>query len=66
MRYVRNAWYVASWSADLERDQLSAVRILNEPIVLWRTSQAVVALADRCVHRMAPLSLGRCEAAGCS
>jgi phenylpropionate dioxygenase-like ring-hydroxylating dioxygenase large terminal subunit len=62
MNYVRNAWYVGAWSADLEPNKLSAIRILGEPIVLWRTQQNVVALADRCVHRLAPLSLGRCEA----
>jgi phenylpropionate dioxygenase-like ring-hydroxylating dioxygenase large terminal subunit len=60
MNYVRNAWYVGAWSADLEPNKLSAIRILGEPIMLWRTQQIVVALADRCVHRLAPLSLGRC------
>jgi phenylpropionate dioxygenase-like ring-hydroxylating dioxygenase large terminal subunit len=62
MNYVRNAWYVGSWSPDLQADTLQAIQILGEPIVLWRTAQQVVALADRCVHRLAPLSLGRCEA----
>ena len=62
MNYVRNAWYVGSWSPELQTDQLAAVRILGEPIVLWRTADKIVALADRCVHRLAPLSLGRCEA----
>jgi phenylpropionate dioxygenase-like ring-hydroxylating dioxygenase large terminal subunit len=61
MPYVRNAWYVAGWSPDLQSDRLCAVQILGEPIVLWRTGQDLVALADRCVHRLAPLSLGRCE-----
>lgn len=61
MNYVRNAWYVAVWSPDLTADRLTATQILGEPIVLWRTPQKVVALADRCVHRLAPLSLGRCE-----
>jgi vanillate O-demethylase monooxygenase subunit len=62
MKYVRNAWYVAGWSPDLGEDSLTPVQILGEPIVLWRTGQQLVALADRCVHRLAPLSLGRCEA----
>lgn len=61
MQYVRNAWYVAGWSPELPADTLTAVQILGEPIVLWRTGQQVVALEDRCVHRLAPLSLGRCE-----
>ena len=62
MNYVRNAWYVGGWCPDLPTDKLTATQILGEPIVLWRTGQKVVALADRCVHRLAPLSLGRCEA----
>ena len=59
--YVRDAWYVAGWSADLAPATPFAITILGEPIVLWRGENAIHALADRCVHRMAPLSLGRCE-----
>ncbi len=60
--YVRNAWYVAGWSNELETAKPLAVSILDEPIVLFRgESGAVHALEDRCVHRLAPLSLGRCE-----
>jgi vanillate O-demethylase monooxygenase subunit len=63
MNYVRNCWYVAGWAQDLSADGPLAVRILDEPIVLWRTGDGgVSALEDRCVHRLAPLSLGRCEA----
>jgi len=62
MSYVRNAWYVASWSQDLVAEKPFAITILGEPIVLWRTAGgALNALEDRCVHRLAPLSLGRCE-----
>jgi len=36
------------------------ITILEERIVIWRTgSGATHALEDRCVHRLAPLSLGR-------
>jgi vanillate O-demethylase monooxygenase subunit len=60
--YVRNAWYVAGWSNELETAAPFAVSILDQPIVLYRgESGAVHALEDRCVHRLAPLSLGRCE-----
>jgi nitrite reductase/ring-hydroxylating ferredoxin subunit len=63
MAYVRNCWYVAAWTQDLSADAPLGVRILDEPIVLWRTGDgSVSALEDRCVHRLAPLSLGRCEA----
>ena len=62
MRYVRNAWYVAGWSGDLAVATPLAVTILNERLVLYRTAAGkVVALEDRCVHRLAPLSLGQCE-----
>lgn len=62
MTYIRNAWYVGSWSHKLEAGAPVAMRILNEPIVLYRTQSGVaVALADRCSHRLAPLSMGRCE-----
>ncbi len=62
MTYIRNAWYVGSWSHKLEAGVPLAVQILNDPVVIFRTqSGKVVALADRCSHRLAPLSLGRCE-----
>ncbi len=61
--YAKNAWYVAAWDSDLETAKPYAMQIMCEPIVLYRPEGggSVVALADRCVHRMAPLSLGRCE-----
>jgi phenylpropionate dioxygenase-like ring-hydroxylating dioxygenase large terminal subunit len=62
MHYVRNTWYVAAWTQDIDGSTPHAITILNEPIALYRTASGrVVALEDRCVHRMAPLSLGRCE-----
>lgn len=64
MTYVRNAWYVASWSKDIGAGEPTGVMILGEPIVVWRDSEGGVrALEDRCVHRLAPLSKGRCEGA---
>jgi vanillate O-demethylase monooxygenase subunit len=60
--YVRNAWYVAAWSHEIETAKPFAISILDEPVVIYRgESGRLVALQDRCVHRMAPLSLGRCE-----
>jgi len=62
MTFVRNAWYVAAWEQELAPEAPLAITILGERIVVWRTkSGAVHALEDRCVHRLAPLSLGRCE-----
>lgn len=65
MAYVRNAWYVAAWSCDVPQCTPFAVSILGEPIVIWRGENGrLSALEDRCVHRFAPLSLGRCEGNG--
>jgi vanillate O-demethylase monooxygenase subunit len=59
---VRNAWYVAGWTDTVGVSETLAIKILNEPIVVFRTeSGKVVALADRCRHRAAPLSKGRVE-----
>src|SRR5580658_9228421 len=62
MNYVRNTWYVAGWAQDLEVNKPFSIPILGEPVVIRRNSDnALTALEDRCVHRLAPLSLGRCE-----
>ncbi len=56
--FPQNQWYVAAWSREIGRD-LFARTICGEPIVFYRTLDGqVVALADRCVHRRYPLSLG--------
>ncbi|WP_146661472.1 aromatic ring-hydroxylating dioxygenase subunit alpha [Enhygromyxa salina] len=61
-KHIKNSWYVASWSKDLGVSEPFAITILNQPLVLWRTPDGVVrVLEDRCMHRFAPLSLGRCE-----
>ena len=54
----RNAWYVAAGSVEIG-DKLLARRILDTPVVLFRTAAGeAVALLDRCPHRLMPLSLG--------
>ena len=60
--FLRNCWYAAGWSRDFAPESLSAATILNEPIVIYRTTGGdAVALQDRCCHRFAPLSMGRIE-----
>ncbi|GAO54571.1 aromatic ring-hydroxylating dioxygenase subunit alpha [Novosphingobium sp. MD-1] len=62
MIHVRNTWHVACWSMDLEAGRPFAITMANDPVVIFRAeSGRIVALEDRCVHRLAPLSLGRCE-----
>jgi phenylpropionate dioxygenase-like ring-hydroxylating dioxygenase large terminal subunit len=57
--FLNNAWYVAAWSKDITSKPLART-LLNEPIVLYRTSAgAVAALEDRCCHRGMPLSCGQ-------
>jgi|ERR1700722_9954058 len=57
--FIRNAWYVAAWSDEIEAGPL-ARRICDEPIVLWRDAEGKVsALTDMCCHRGAPLHIGR-------
>lgn len=60
--WIRNAWYVAAWSHEITDEGLLARTIMNEPLVLYRIGNgSVVAMEDRCCHRLAPLSLGRRE-----
>ncbi len=60
--FVHRCWYVAAWSSEIVAGKLAGRKIINEPVVLYRTQDgSVVALEDRCCHRFAPLSLGRIE-----
>lgn len=60
--FARNFWYVAGWSHEVAPSTPFARVLLDEPIVFYRTEAgAVVALEDRCCHRLAPLSRGRIE-----
>ncbi|HTY66303.1 MAG TPA: Rieske 2Fe-2S domain-containing protein [Alphaproteobacteria bacterium] len=60
---LRNYWYpvLAAWRL---RRRPKAVRLLGEDIVLYRDGGKVYALADRCAHRGAKLSYGKCLYAG--
>ncbi len=52
--WLRNCWQVAAFSSEVGHAIL-ARRFLDEPVVLYRTSEGTVtALADRCAHRMLP------------
>lgn len=57
--YLRDNWYVAALSDELETKPLSR-QILGEHIAIFRSeSGRVVGLADQCPHRGYPLSLGK-------
>lgn len=60
--FAKDCWYVALERAAVPKDTPVAVTVAGEAIVLYRdSSDAVVAMADMCPHRLAPLSLGRIE-----
>src|SRR5262245_18418858 len=59
----RNYWYPALLSRQL-RSKPKRVTMLGEHLVIWRENNNVYALADRCAHRGARLSRGKCEFPG--
>ena len=63
MKALRNVWYVAAWAHEVAAGAVLGRRILGEALVLYRAADgAPHAAADRCPHRLAPLSAGRMEA----
>ncbi len=59
--WVRNAWYVAAFAREVQ-GKLLARTFLGTKVVLYRRSDGgVVALEDKCAHRMMPLSFGYLE-----
>src|SRR5207302_146543 len=57
--WMRNCWQVIAFSSEIKHVPLART-VLDEQVVLFRTSSGeAVALADRCPHRFAPLSIGR-------
>ena len=62
--WLRDYWYVIAWDHEIpaaDSADLFHRTVLGEPILVMRTTDALVALEDRCVHRLAPLSKGRRE-----
>lgn len=58
--FLRNVWYVALPSAELEKNKMQSRVILGEPVVFYRDSHGLVSgLRDICPHRGIPLSHGR-------
>jgi phenylpropionate dioxygenase-like ring-hydroxylating dioxygenase large terminal subunit len=55
-------WHAVARSADVYPGKLLATVLLEEEILIWRTSEAVTAWRDQCPHRGARLSLGRLKA----
>ncbi len=56
-------WYVAGFAWEVQ-DKPIARTFLNQPVVLFRSGDSVVALEDKCAHRHLPLSCGTLEPTG--
>jgi phenylpropionate dioxygenase-like ring-hydroxylating dioxygenase large terminal subunit len=60
--FIRNAWYVACFSDDVQQARPFGRKLLGEPVVLYRKADGgVVAMKDRCPHRSFPLSASRID-----
>jgi len=57
--FLKNCWYVAAWPQELPTEGWLSRRILDQPVLLFRTGDGrPAALLDRCPHRLVPLSAG--------
>ncbi|QYD73542.1 aromatic ring-hydroxylating dioxygenase subunit alpha [Paraburkholderia edwinii] len=59
--YVKDCWYPIGFSSEFPAGQLQGHKIVNRPIVMWRSAESgeVVAFDDRCCHKRFPLSQSR-------
>lgn len=58
--FIRNAWYAAGWSAEVEPGKLLSRTLLGDRVVFYRKGNGeLVALHDRCPHRFVPLHIGK-------
>jgi phenylpropionate dioxygenase-like ring-hydroxylating dioxygenase large terminal subunit len=60
MTYLKNTWYVAALSREVDSVKLFHRKILDTSILIYRKEGGQpVAMHDRCPHRFAPLHLGK-------
>jgi len=57
-RGLAEGWHPVAYSNELGTKPL-AVKLMDRPLVLFRSSSGVTLLEDRCPHRNVPLSAGR-------
>lgn len=58
LMFPENVWYVAAYPDEVS-DKPLARTLLEQPLVFYRTKNGkAVALEDKCIHRMLPLSRG--------
>lgn len=58
MAFLKNCWYIAGWSKEIESGLILARRICDIPLAIFRADDGPKALYDACPHRFAPLSRG--------
>jgi phenylpropionate dioxygenase-like ring-hydroxylating dioxygenase large terminal subunit len=56
---LRRCWHPVARPSEVTEQPLR-VMLLGEPWVLYRAGGRIVAFADRCPHRLTPLSIGQC------
>ncbi len=60
--FPKNCWYVVANIEDVKTTEPLAVKVAGKSFVLYRNTELkIVAMDDKCAHRLAPLSLGRIE-----
>ena len=60
MPFLKNVWYCAGWSHELDESEMVGREILEESILLFRKQDGTaVAMGNVCPHRFAPLSEGK-------
>ena len=55
----RQSWWPVAFTRDLDASRPSTMMLLDEQLCLWYDGSKWNAFADRCPHRLAPLSEGR-------
>ncbi|HEY9882197.1 MAG TPA: Rieske 2Fe-2S domain-containing protein, partial [Thermosynechococcaceae cyanobacterium] len=56
---VINDWHPVARSEDVQKGALLPVHLLEEDLVLWRSSDQLHACRDLCAHRGTRLSIGQ-------
>ena len=68
--WLRNCWRVIAWDHEIplaDSVELFQRTVLGEPILVYRMANgSFVAMADRCCHRLAPLSGGGVRTTACA
>lgn len=57
---LRHYWHPVLRSDEIT-DKPVAAKLLDQPLVIWRSHGQIAAFYDLCIHRGTPLSLGRVE-----